>query len=163
MEYQIRKAQPEDLPRIEEIYAYARRFMAETGNPNQWGNQHPPVETLRDDIEKQLLQVLENETGIHGVFYFYIGNDPTYSYMEDGSWRSQTPYGTIHRIAGDGSGGILGVAVKYCKQQISHIRIDTHHDNTVMQNAVVKQGFLRRGIIYLENGDPRIAYDLIAE
>lgn len=163
MEYQIRNAQMEDLPRIEEIYAYARQFMAKTGNPNQWGKQHPPVETLKDDIEKHLLHVLENETGIHGVFYFYIGDDPTYAYMEGGSWRSETPYGTIHRIAGDGSGGILAAAVTFCKQQIPHVRIDTHHDNLVMQKAVVRQGFLRRGIIYLENGDPRIAYDLIAE
>lgn len=163
MEYQIRNAQMEDLPRIEEIYAYARQFMAKTGNPNQWGKQHPPVATLKDDIEKHLLHVLENETGIHGVFYFYIGDDPTYAYMEGSSWRSETPYGTIHRIAGDGSGGILAAAVTFCKQLIPHVRIDTHHDNLVMQKAVVKQGFLRRGIIYLENGDPRIAYDLISE
>lgn len=163
MEYNIRKAQSEDLPRIEEIYAYARKFMAETGNPNQWGNQHPPVETLKEDIQRQLLNVVEDDAGIHGVFYFYIGEDPTYGYLEGGTWRSAAPYGTIHRIAGDGSGGILRSAVAYAKQQIHHIRIDTHHDNHVMQRAVVKQGFSKRGIIYLENGDPRIAYDLIAE
>ena len=46
MEYQIRKAQREDLPRIEEIYAYARKFMAETGNPNQWGNTTPLTSQL---------------------------------------------------------------------------------------------------------------------
>ena len=33
----IRHSIPEDLPRIMEIYDYARRFMAEHGNPNQWG------------------------------------------------------------------------------------------------------------------------------
>lgn len=163
MKYTVRTAKYADLPRIEEIYSYARQFMADTGNPNQWGSTHPPVETLKDDIEKQLLYVLENETGIHGVFYFYIGEDPTYGYVEGGSWRSDSSYGTIHRIAGDGSGGVLGAAVSFTKKMISHIRIDTHHDNTVMQRAVVKQGFSKRGIIYLENGDPRIAYDLLEE
>lgn len=163
MKYTVRTAKYADLPRIEEIYSYARQFMADTGNPNQWGSTHPPVETLKDDIEKQLLYVLENETGIHGVFYFYIGEDPTYGYVEGGSWRSDSPYGTIHRIAGDGSGGVLDAAVSFTKKMISHIRIDTHHDNTVMQRAVVKQGFSKRGIIYLENGDPRIAYDLWEE
>ena len=162
MEYTVRTAEYADLPGIEEIYAYARQFMVETGNPNQWGNHHPPVETLKDDIEKQLLYVLENKTGIHGVFYFYIGEDPTYGYVEGGSWRSESPYGTIHRIAGDGSGGVLAAAVSFAKKVISHIRIDTHHDNTVMQHAVVKQGFHKVGVIYLENGDPRIAYDLLA-
>ena len=126
MEYITRTAQYSDLSRIQEIYAYARRFMAETGNPNQWGNHHPPVETLIEDIEKKLLYVLENETGIHGVFYFYIGDDPTYGYLEGGTWRSDALYGTIHRIAGDGSGGILGTSVTFCKSLINHIRIDTH-------------------------------------
>jgi len=107
--------------------------------------------------------VLTCENIIHGVFYFYIGADPTYGIIEDGRWRSETPYGTIHRIAGDGSGGILAAAVAFAKSKINHIRIDTHHDNKIMQHAVVKQGFQRSGIIYLENGSPRIAYDLLID
>ena len=54
MDYSVRKAKSEDLPRIEAIYAYARKFMAETGNPNQWRNNHPPVSQLKEDIEKEL-------------------------------------------------------------------------------------------------------------
>jgi len=161
MEYNIRKAKREDLPRIEEIYAYARRFMAETGNPNQWGKTTPETRLLEDDIQKGLLFVLTKDNIIHGVFYFFIGPDPTYGVIEDGQWRSHTPYGTIHRIAGDGSGGVLAAAVAYGKTQINHIRIDTHHDNKIMQRAVAKQGFQRSGIIHLENGSPRIAYDLL--
>ena len=163
MEYQIRKAQWEDLPRIEEIYAYARQFMAETGNPNQWGKTTPQTSLLEDDIQKGLLFVLIKENTIHGVFYFYIGIDPTYGVIDDGQWRSDTPYGTIHRIAGDGTGGVLAAAVNFARKQINHIRIDTHHDNKIMQSAVVKYGFQRCGIIYLENGSPRIAYDLLTE
>lgn len=163
MEYELRKAQWEDLPRILEIYAYARRFMAETGNPNQWGTTTPQVSQLEDDIQKGDLYVLIHDDQIHGVFYFYIGLDPTYGFIEDGQWRSDTPYGTIHRIAGDGSGGVLAAAVKFGKERINHLRIDTHHDNKIMQKAVVKYGFQRSGIIYLENGSPRIAYDLLTE
>lgn len=163
MEYQIRKAQWEDLPRIEEIYAFARRFMAETGNPNQWGTTAPPTSQLEDDIQKGDLYVLIHDHQIHGVFYFFIGPDPTYGFIEDGQWRSDTRYGTIHRIAGDGSGGILAAAVKFGKECINHIRIDTHHDNKIMQKAVLKYGFRRSGIIYLANGSPRIAYDLLTE
>lgn len=161
MNYQIRNAQREDLPRIEEIYAYARDFMAANGNPNQWGKTEPPSAQLEKDIENRLLFVVTDESGIHGVFYFYIGKDPTYDVIEDGAWASDRPYGTIHRIAGDGSGGILKAAVDYCGNQIGHLRIDTHHDNGVMQKAVVKQGFVRRGIIYIADGSPRIAYDRI--
>ena len=163
MNYQIRKALYEDLPRIEEIYAYARKFMAENGNPNQWGTNTPPTDQLKDDIQKGDLYVLTHKDMIHGVFYFFIGPDPTYGEIEDGSWRSDTTYGTIHRIAGDGSGGVLAAAVAFGKQLINHIRIDTHHDNKVMQKAVLKYGFCRSGIIHLEDGDPRIAYDLLTE
>lgn len=162
MKYTVRNAVPEDLPRIEEIYAYARSFMEKTGNPNQWGKTNPPHEWLVDDIEKELLHVITDENGIHGVFYFYIGEDPTYGSIEDGAWQSQEPYGTIHRIASDGSGGILRTAVEFGKERIDHIRIDTHHDNVVMHNAVARLGFKRSGIIHLANGSPRIAYELNA-
>ena len=163
MEYQIRKANREDLPRIEEIYAFARKFMEETGNPHQWGKTIPQTKQLMEDIAKGDLYVLVSDDIVHGVFYFYIGIDPTYGIIEDGNWRCDTPYGTIHRIAGDGSGGVLAAAVAFGKTKINHIRIDTHHDNKIMQRAIAKQGFCRSGIIYLEDGSPRIAYDLLTE
>jgi len=34
----IRKTTIADLPRLEEIFAYAREQMKKNGNPNQWGN-----------------------------------------------------------------------------------------------------------------------------
>lgn len=161
MDYQIRTAKTEDLPRIEAIYAYARKFMAETGNPHQWGTTTPQTSQLIDDIAKGDLYVLTHGETIHAVFYFWIGEDPTYGIIQDGRWRSDAPYGTIHRIAGDGSGGVLAAAVAFGKTKINHIRIDTHHDNKIMQKAIAKQGFQRAGIIHLQNGDPRIAYDLL--
>ena len=36
---EIRHTTENDLPVILAIYAHARRFMAEHGNPNQWGRQ----------------------------------------------------------------------------------------------------------------------------
>ena len=156
MEYSVRPAKLSDLRRIEEIYSYAREFMAENGNPNQWGKYHPPAEQLLQDISEGKLFAVTAVDVIHGVFFFWIGEDPTYQTIE-GAWRSDTPYGTIHRIAGDGSGGILKTAVAYGKEKIGHLRIDTHEDNHVMQSAVTKLGFQRRGIIYLEDGSPRIA------
>ena len=48
--YAVRNAVPEDMPRILEIYAIARKFMAQTGNPTQWGNTHPEDAGLREDF-----------------------------------------------------------------------------------------------------------------
>ena len=44
--FRIRKAEGKDLPGIMEIYAGAREFMAEHGNPRQWGNTNWPPEAL---------------------------------------------------------------------------------------------------------------------
>lgn len=163
MRYHIRKAVPGDMPMILEIYAYARRFMAEHGNPHQWSGGHPREELLLDDIRRGDLYVVASEQRIHGVFAFLLGEDPTYARIYDGAWHHDGPYGTIHRIAGDGSGGILHACVTFCRQVIGHLRIDTHHDNIVMQNAVLKEGFRECGIIFIADGSPRIAYDRLLE
>ena len=155
----IRPATQADLSDILEIYAHARRFMAENGNPTQWGQNHPAQHVLEEDIGLNRLYVVEGGEGLCGVFMFEVGNDPTYTYIE-GSWRSDTPYGVIHRIAGVG-GGVFVAALEYCSGVIGHLRIDTHVDNKPMQHVVEKAGFSKRGIIYVEDGTPRIAYDRI--
>ena len=155
----IRPAIQADLADILEIYAHARRFMAENGNPTQWGQHHPAQHVLEEDIALNRLYVVESGEGLCGVFMFEVGNDPTYTYIE-GSWRSDTPYGVIHRIAGVG-GGVFAAALEYCSGVIGHLRIDTHADNKPMQHVVEKAGFSKRGIIYVEDGTPRIAYDRI--
>lgn len=160
MNYTIEKAKAEDLPRIQEIYACAREFMARTGNPNQWGTTHPPVRQLEQDISLGDLYVAKEEGNIHGVFYFCVEEDPTYAEIYEGTWLDSSPYGVIHRIASDGSGGIVKAAVEFALGQIDHLRIDTHEDNRVMQRTVEKAGFSRRGIIYIADGTPRIAYEL---
>ena len=43
----IRPARPEDLQDILSIYAIARTFMAEHGNPTQWGKTYPARELPR--------------------------------------------------------------------------------------------------------------------
>lgn len=161
MHYQIRKATEADLCGILKIYFYARKFMEDHGNPTQWGSEYPSQMLLQEDIARETLYVIQDETGIHGVFYFSVEEDPTYAVIREGTWHHDSPYGVIHRIAGDGSGGVLRAAVAFAKQQIGYLRIDTHGDNYVMQKALGKLGFCRCGIIYIEDGTPRIAYDFI--
>jgi hypothetical protein len=159
MQYQIQKAQIDDLSVVMRLYAGARRFMAAHGNETQWGQSYPEEMLLRQDIAREKLYVIRDEGGIHGVFYFAIEADPTYAVIEQGQWHSQKQYGVIHRIAGDGSGGILRAAVEFASGQIKYLRIDTHEDNYVMQKALEKRGFSKCGTIYVEDGSPRIAYD----
>ncbi len=148
-----------DLPRILEIYDIAKAYMRTSGNPNQWNGAYPDPELLRADIAQQRLYVYKKDGKIHGVFMLLLGEEPTYAYIEDGSWREETPYGTIHRLAGDGEvKGLFAKCVAFCEKKVPYLRADTHFDNHTMQHLLEKNGFERRGIIYLKNGDPRIAY-----
>lgn len=155
----FRHAKKEDLPVLMEIFAGARKFMRENGNPEQWKNNHPPAEMLEDDIEKEILYVYENAGEIQGVFAFIPGNDSTYDYIE-GAWQDDSDYAAIHRVASAGKESrVFDKIVDYCKSRISHLRIDTHELNIPMQNAIERCGFHKCGIIYIADGSPRVAYE----
>ena len=159
----IRPAQHSDLPEILNIYATARNFMANNGNPSQWGNSYPKEELLIKDIQAGQLYVCCDGEGIFGVFMFFIGPEPTYSHIE-GSWLSDLPYGTIHRIASCGRRkGVFDMCIDYCMEKIKHLRIDTHARNLVMQHLIEKRGFIKCGTVYMINSDgsPRTAYEYI--
>lgn len=172
----IRQAGIDDLADIMKIYRRARQFMADTGNPAQWGSTYPPEGLIKQDIADGVCYVCESssrltnqdsytpQTGfskseIVGVFAFITGNDPTYSYIEDGNWLNDEPYGTIHRLAGSGSGrNIFSACLSWCSAKSPNLRCDTHADNKIMQHLLEKNGFQKCGRIYLANGSPRIAY-----
>ena len=157
----IRKATPWDLPRIREIYEVARQFMRKNGNHSQWGKGDEPEALIEEDICQGNLYVLE-KADIHAVFAFIIGEDPTYLEIEEGNWKSEEPYATVHRVASDGTvQGVLGHVMDYCSAQVPHIRIDTHTDNKVMQHVLEKYGFVSCGIVHVPDGSPRIAYELL--
>lgn len=154
----IRKSTAPDFENILRIYACAREKMKKNGNPKQWGDNRPTPETVARDIEHENSYVIEVSGKICGVFALIIGDEPTYQIIE-GKWLNDKPYGTIHRVAGDGSvKGILKECLKFCESKIGNIRIDTHADNTIMQHLLQKNGYTRCGIIHVEDGTPRIAY-----
>ena len=158
----IRLAKYQDLPKILEIYEYARQFMKSQGNTTQWGDTHPEKEILEADIEAKTLYLIEENGQIDGVFAFIVGEDSTYDVIDHGSWASCDTYGTIHRVAAtEGATGIVKKAVEYCKSLHPYIRIDTHEKNLVMQHLIQKTGFEKSGVIYAYDGSPRIAYELL--
>ena len=155
----IRKSAPEDIPEMLEIFAAARRFMAGTGNPDQWSEDYPGKELLKSDIASGDSHVILSEGRIVATFVLRPGNDPTYDIIHDGNWPNDLPYATIHRIASRGERkGMLHAAMQYALERYSAIRIDTHRDNTVMRNAIAKEGFTYCGIIHCWNGTERLAY-----
>ena len=108
-----------------------------------------------------------NDDGVVGTFFFTREKEiePTYRDITDGAWLDDSPYGVIHRIAGDGSReGDRLISACSGPGTVRHLRIDTHGDNVVMQNLAKKLGFTHCGTIYVEEDDyPRLAYEKISE
>ncbi len=155
----IRKTAKEDLNRVLEIYEYARSFMADHGNPNQWGKSNPPQEVIEQDIADGKHYVCVEGNEIVAVFYYAIEEDPTYARIYEGGWPNDKIYGVVHRIASAGTAkGAGSFCLNWAYEQCGNLRIDTHRDNIVMQNLLKKNGFQYCGIIYIKDGSERLAY-----
>ena len=160
----IIKANETHIPEILEIYVKARKFMKENGNPTQWEEGYPSREIVEKDIAADHCYVCIENENVVGVFVFIIGEDPTYRVIYQGAWRSEKEYGTIHRIASDGTTkGFARRCFDFCREKCSYLRIDTHANNKPMQRAIHSYGFQECGIIHTRDGSDRIAFDYIEE
>ena len=159
----IRTARSSDWQDIMDIYANARRFMREAGNPTQWGNTFPPEELIREDLRLGRNYVCEIDGRVQGVFAMIPGEDPTYRFIL-GSWLNDRPYCAVHRVASRGEvKGVASQVLAWVLEQQGNIRIDTHDDNLPMQRVLEKNGFVKCGRIWIEDGTPRIAYQKTVE
>lgn len=119
-------------------------------------------EVLEADIRAGQLYVVRQGNRMTGVFALVIGKDPTYAQIEQGAWISESEYGTLHRVAGDGTvHGLFRRIVLFSEEKIGHLRIDTHADNHIMQHLILKNGFEQCGIIHIADGSERIAYEKV--
>lgn len=157
----IRLANEKDIEIILKIYQKAKQFLRDNGNFIQWQGNYPSKELVYNDIKYKQLYVIE-ENCIHGVFSLIFGDDPTYKIIKDGSWMSNSPYATIHRVASDGvMHGIMKEIIEFSFTKINHIRIDTYYKNNIMRNILINEGFSERGIITIDDGTERIAFEKI--
>ena len=150
---EIERAKIENLETIMSVYDKAKDIMRASGNMHQWTGGYPSRALIAENIESSKLYTVKGDDGlIHGVFYLAKEVDPTYRKITGGSWISDEPYCVIHRIAQDGClRGMLKAAT----------RIDTHKDNVIMRHQLEKNGLSERGIIHLEDGSERIAYERV--
>lgn len=156
----IRLANEADVNAAEEIYKSARKFMAESGNPNQWSGEYPNGYDVLEGIKKSTSYVCEDNGEVVATFHFEANaDDPTYHKIYDGEWKNDLPYGVIHRIAVKYHGrGIIDFCFNECFKIIQNIKIDTHEDNIPMKKCLLRNGFDLCGTIYLLNGESRVAF-----
>ena len=137
----VRKSEYKDLDRMKEIFSAARKYMRESGNPNQWGDDRPDMEQVKRDIDVGNSYIIESNGEAVGTFAFIRGIDPTYLKIE-GAWIDDASYGTIHRIASDGSmKGVFETALRFAESFGEDVRIDTHEDNQTMLHLIEKKRY----------------------
>ena len=172
---QIRHTTVQDLDAVMSIIEEARRTIAALGI-DQWQNGSPNRAMIEEDVALGQGYCVERDGQIVGNFALIYDGEPTYDRIDDGAWltpdragEGSFAYLAIHRVAirvahrGSGiSTAILDYAadVARCLGRGS-LRIDTHRGNVIMRRMLEKHGFIHCGTIYLQNGDPRVAYEKI--
>ena len=158
--FRIRPATAADLPALRPVFEAAKGIMRASGNTGQWINGYPSEAVIGDDIDNGYGFVVVDDGAIVGYFAFIPSPEPTYAAIYDGAWLDEArPSHVVHRIASvPEAPGIFKSLMDWCFAQDPNIRVDTHRDNRIMQHCIDAYGFTYCGIIYLESGDERLAY-----
>ena len=178
----IRPATVADLPALRPVFEAAKGIMRADGNLSQWSAPGFPDDSLllRDIargggfviesvipssgssvIPSSGSSVIPSEAKESIVAYFALlpSPEPTYDVI-DGAWLTDEPYGVIHRMASyPDVHGIFSTVIDYAATRYANLRIDTHRDNHIMQRLIGKHGFTYCGVIWLEDGTERLAYE----
>ena len=159
----IRIAHKEDLPEVMAVLDAAKGIMRASANDGQWVGGYPSEEVILEDIAKGNGFVVLDGGRIVAYFAFIASPEPTYASIYGGAWLNDSlPYHVVHRIGSYPEvHGVFKTVMDWCFERDPNIRIDTHRDNRIMQHCISSYGFTYCGIIYLESGDERLAYQLI--
>lgn len=167
----FRKTEYGDIPAVMKLIRQAQVYMKDAGI-DQWQDGYPNEGTIAMDIAKEYSYVLEENGKILGTMAVLFDGEPTYDKIYEGQWKTNDePYAAVHRVAVDAeckgqgiAGAMLEEVVKMCRERgIRSIKNDTHKDNKSMQRMQAKNGFEYCGIIYLEDGEERIAFEKLIE
>ncbi len=164
----FRIATESDIDKIMEIIKQAQEYLKKKG-VEQWQDNYPNLNIINDDIDKRKGYVLEKDDTIVATVAVSFNDEKTYEIIYNGKWITENEYAVIHRIAVDNnykgkrlSSEILAHIEKMCLQRNVHsIKVDTHKQNKSMRKMLSNNGFQYCGIIYLENGSERVAYEKV--
>ena len=156
--YSIIKITKDRFDEVLEIYAVAREFMRNTGNPNQWKTFRPDPKVLEKDIEIGQLYGVEKDGVLYASFVL-MGEDDIYNNLIEGEWLNDRPYHTLHRVASNGKAkGMMRLITDFAKSFGKDVRIDTHDDNKIMQHLLEKYGFVKCGRIPIYDTEERVTF-----
>ncbi|NME35051.1 MULTISPECIES: GNAT family N-acetyltransferase [Fusobacterium] len=162
----IRLSTKDDLKDIIRIINQAKVYM-KNNNFNQWNENYPNEEIISKDIYLKESYVLIDDEKIVGTFVLSFTDEISYKNIYNGKWKTNNPYGILHRVAIDNlykGKGIAKLILDFSekealKKEIKNFRIDTHKENKSMRKFIEKNGFEYCGIILVEDGTERVAYE----
>lgn len=165
---EFRKAKETDIKDIMNIIKQAQAYFKEHGI-DQWQNNYPNTETISNDVHNNNSYVLLKDDKIVATVAVSFDGEKTYNSIYEGEWISNNEFAVIHRIAVDNTYKGLGLSSQIIKnveklclsKEVCSIKVDTHEENIPMQKLLKKNKFQYCGIIYLEDGSKRIAFEKI--
>ncbi len=164
----IRMGTPKDLSAISRLYREARASLKAMGVDQWQEGDYPGEQDALMDMAAGRCYVLEEDGAVLAVACLAFGREPTYEVIEQGAWAADPrEYGFLHRIAvapeakGRGAAGQMFAELERQAQErgVTVLRGDTHRDNLPMQRVMAKSGLQYRGIIRLEDGSLRLAFE----
>ena len=159
---EVCRSQTHDLKMICKIYENAKSFMAQNGNPTQWGKGYPNIELVKADIEKGGYVVVEDEQIVGAFVFVEDACEEVYDNI-DGAWLNCKSYGVIHRCATSvARNGVGQLILEWCFNKQGNIRIDTHRNNLPMLNLLKKNGYEYCGKVqYAVSDGERLAFQKV--
>ena len=159
----IRKALSKDFDDVMRVYRDARIFMKKCGNPDQWGDNYPSDDTVRNDLSEDGggYVVTDGEIILAAFYFRENASESEYENITDGNWLNFLPYAVVHRIAVGANArgkGIGRFCLEWAIQRSQNLKIDTHVSNLPMQKLLTSLGFIHCGSIYLADGSHRMAF-----
>lgn len=164
----FRKTVKADVDNVMVVIKQAQDYFKEQGI-NQWQNNYPNSDTINNDIVNGHSYVLLKDDNIVATVAVSFDGESTYNNIYDGKWITNDKYAVIHRIAVDNTYKGLGLSSEIIKKveelcvinNVHSIKVDTHRENLSMQRLLKKNNFEYCGIIYLLDGNERIAFEKI--
>ncbi len=163
----LRKASWEDEAAVVGLYQEAQEFLRAQGI-DQWQDGYPNAASFRADVQEGTGWVWEEEGQVRGTACLAFGREPTYDAIYQGAWGTEAEeYAFLHRIAVAGACKGKGVPALFFQELerqarekgLPCLRGDTHRDNKIMQRVMEKNGLTYRGVICLEDGSQRLAFE----
>lgn len=164
----LRPAKKADFKQIMDLICQARVHLKKLG-VEQWQGEYPDRACIEEDILLARGYMLEVDQTAAGYLVIDFDGEPSYESLK-GQWKSQKPYGVIHRLTvadaykGRGlSAEAFRLTEELCSARgIQSIKVDTDENNEAMKHVLDRCGYSYCGTICFDKSE-KIAYEKLIE